>query len=347
MRHLWQWFCGYVQLHLSGRQVNRFLNLCSRNGISLWRISYDLNRMVRVHVGLKDFYHMKPYLRKTKTHLRIINRKGFPFWCHRHPRLKWMFLVAFCGLCTAFYSYTYVWDIQISGNEKVSTYELLEYLEEQDVTVGKKRASIDCAGVEYLLRHNFSQLGWVSVYMDHTSLCIEVKESLYDKFDDFPVEDGRAYHMVANKDALIYSIITRSGTALVKEQMSVKKGDILVLGQCEIYDDIGEIKEIMQVYAEALIYGDVSYYFAEPLTEIEILSLKLSGLYSDEMLEFLANQKMYQFLEKLQENGVIILDKNVMIDKKEKNIVFIGEVKVREQIGINIPAEEVWEYEFE
>ena len=64
-------------------------------------------------------------------------------------------------------------------------------------------------------------------------------------------------------------------------------------------------------------------------------------------MEAFANQKLYQFVEKLEENGVIILDKNVMIDKKKKNIVFMGIVNAREQIGINIPMEEVWEYESE
>ena len=54
-----------------------------------------------------------------------------------------------------------------------------------------------------------------------------------------------------------------------------------------------------------------------------------------------------EFIEKLEQNGVIILDKDVKIERKENAIVFLGEIKVREQIGINIPAEEVWEYEFE
>ena len=347
MRHLWQWFCGYVQICLNGRQINRFLNLCSRNGISLWKITYDLERRVRVHIGLKDFYYLKPYLRKTKTNLRIINKKGFPFWCHRHPRLKWLLVIFFCCICLLFYSYTFVWKIELHGNEKISSNELLRYLEEHEITVGMKRNAIDCTEIEYLLRQNYNQLGWVSVYMDHASLCIEMKESLYDEFHDFPIKVDRAYHLIANKDAKIDSIITRSGTAVVEATMSVKKGDILVLGQCEIYDDIGEIKEIMQVYAQALIYGDVTYNFLEPLTEIEVLSLKIAGKYNNQALEFIANQKINRFIEKIEENGVIILNKNVMIDKKEKNIVFIGEVKAREQIGINIPAEEVWEYEFE
>lgn len=347
MRHLWLWLCGYVQICLNGRQINRFLNLCSRNGVSLWKISYDTQRLVRAHVRLKDFYLLKTYLRKSKTHLRVLNKYGFPFWCHRHPRLKWMLCVIACLFVIGMYSYTYVWNIEIKGNSIVSTEEILQCLENENIIVGTKRKDINCSGIEYMLRQQYNQLGWVSVYMDHTKLCIEMKESIYEKFEEYPVDDGVRYDLVSNRDAIIYSIVTRRGSPVVEKNMPVKKGDVLVLGQCEIYDDIGEIKEIMYVCAQALVYGDVNYTYKWPMSEIEIAAWKIAEEYTNKSIAFLANLKMNQMIQKLEENGVIILDKNVMIDKEEKNIVFTGTIKTREQIGINIPVEEVREYEFE
>lgn len=347
MRHLWLWFCGYVQVCLNGRQINRFLNLCSRNGISLWKISYDAQRLVRAHVRLKDFYHLKTYLRKSKTHLKVLNKYGFPFWCYRHPRLKWMLCVIACLFVIGIYSCTYVWNIEISGNSIVSTEEILQCLKDENIIAGAKRKDINCSGIEYMLRQRYNQLGWVSVYMDHTNLCIEMKESIYDKFEDYPLDDGKRYDLVSNKDAIIYSIVTRKGKPVVEKDVSVKKGDVLVLGQCEIYDDIGEIKDIMYVCAQALVYGDVNYTYKWPMSEIEIAAWKIAEEYTNKSIAFLANLKMNQMIQKLEENGVIILDKNVMIDKEEKNIVFTGTIKTREQIGINIPVEEVREYEFE
>ena len=58
MRHLWQWICGYICVCIKGRQVNRFLNLCSRNGIHLWRINYDIEHVLRDNIRLKDFYEL-------------------------------------------------------------------------------------------------------------------------------------------------------------------------------------------------------------------------------------------------------------------------------------------------
>ena len=129
--------------------------------------------------------------------------------------------------------------------------------------------------------------------------------------------------------------------------MGIGDGVIPAILNCEIYDDIGEIKETMYVYADALVYGDVKYTYRYPVSEIELAAWKIADVSSNNILVFFSKLKLNQIVQNLEENGVIIFDKNVMIDKKEKKIAFIGTVKTREQIGINIPVEEIREYEFE
>lgn len=346
MKKLFRWFGGYVHISLTGRQVNRFLNLCSRNGIPIWNISQDIGRYIRVHLRLKDFFYLKPFLKKTKTHMRILGKHGYPFWCHRHPRLKWFpaFVLGFVSLII--YSHTFIWQIQVRGNNEVSEQELLQFLAAQEIEVGRKLSEVDCAQLEYSIRQNYSQLGWVSVYVDKTNLCIEVRESLYGEHKELLKEDIR-YDLVADKDAYIYSMITRTGKAVVTKDMYVHKGDLLVEGTCDIVNDNGEVIDVLQKKAEALIIGDVEYPIIDTLTDMELVSLQITGLYSEEMLNSIAFTKINRFLENLEENGVIILNKSVMIEKSENCFIFHGTIKVREEIGINIPVEEVTENEFE
>ena len=347
MRHFWQWFCGYICVCIKGRQVNRFLNLCSRNGISLWRITYDVEQTLHANMRLKDFYDLKPYLRKTKTKIRILSKKGFPFWCHRHPRLKWFLCITVCIMCIGLYSLSYVWNIEIIGNDFVSTQDIMECLRENDVEIGLKKKDIDCPKIEVLLREKFHQFGWVSVYVNHTNLCIEIKESLYDTVEHQGIDFGYRYDLIANKDATIYSIVTRAGKAVVKDGQSVKKGDILVLGQNEIYDDSGAVKDTLLFRAAAQIWGDVTYDIQIPITEIEIMSLKIVGNYDDTTLLGIGYRKLEWYLKRLEENNVIVLSTEGFLEKEEKNICFLVKINAREQIGINIPVEEVLENEFE
>lgn len=345
MRHLWQWFCGYICVSLKGRQVNRFLNLCSRNGIRLWRIGFDAKQMLTVHMGFRNLYAIKPYLRKTKTNIKILSKKGFPFWCYRHPKLKWFICICFSFLCLIIYSFHFLWHIEINGNQKVSSQDIFECLNNHEIHVGLNLDSIDCSEIEYILREQFQQLGWVSVYLEHTKLYIEVKESLYDVMEDSLEETGKSYDLIANKEGRISSIITRSGKAVVKENQLVKPGDILVLGQNEVLDDNGEIKEIIYLKADALIFIDHIYNIQIPFSEMEILALKTANKYKDSILMGLGYQKLEGVLHNLQ--NIQILDETFSVVKDDKNIFFMAKLYVREQIGINIPAEEVRENEFE
>jgi len=342
-----QWLCGYIRISVCGRQVNRFFNLCSRNGIHFWRISYDMEQSIRASIRLKDFYDIKPYLKKTKTKLRIIAKKGFPFWCHRHPRMKWFFVFLICLCCIGVYSLSFVWHIEIRGNEQITTAEILDCLYKNEIEIGKKRSEVDCSHIELELREQFKNMGWVSVYFQHTSLCVEIKESLYEEHEQKPDSTGFLYHLIADKDAVIYSIVTRAGTPLIQNGRTVRAGEILVLGQCDILDDNGEIKEILYLPADATIWGDVVYEFEIPLSEIELLAWKLSGVYEEIPFLSIGYEKVEAITDKLTENEVIILDKDVKIKKKEKKISFLVRIYAREQIGINIPAEEVRENEFE
>jgi similar to stage IV sporulation protein len=240
-----------------------------------------------------------------------------------------------------------VWNIEVKGNLKVSVHEIIECLQENDVDVGLKKVQIDCSALETLLREQFHELGWVSVYFERTSLCIEVKESLYDTIEHIDTDSNRMYHLVANKDAVIHSIVTRAGTAVVKKGETVKKGEILVLGQSEIFDDNGEIKDTLQLKADAQIYGDVIYELKIPLSEIEIMGMKIAGKYDDRMLYHLGYRKLNDYLDMLEKNDVCILRTDIFIEKEEKNICFLVKIYAREQIGINIPVEEVLENEFE
>lgn len=347
MRHFWRWLCGYICICIKGRQVNRFLNLCSRNGIHLWRIYYHMNQEIHANIHFRDLYDLKPYLRKTKTKIRIISRKGFPFWCYRHPRLKFVLCIVICILCIGIYSTNYVWDIRINGNQKITTQAIIDYLGDSNIIAGLKKGSIDCSSIEIMLREHFQQIGWVSVYLENTHLCIEIKESLYDVLEDSEIEPGKQYDLIANKDAIIYSIVTRHGQAVVIKNQFVRKGQLLILGKNEIYDDAGNVKEILHFQADALIYGDVIYEYKLPLTELEILSLKIANVFCEETLLQLGYHKIDFLIDKLESNGVEILDKKVTIQQNEHNICFWVKLYARERIGVNKPVEEVFKHEFE
>lgn len=342
MKQLIQWFCGYVSACLSGKQVNRFLNLCSRNGIKVWRVTYDLERCVRVHFRLKDFFFLKPFLRKTRTRLRIVKKKGFPFWCHRHPYFKWFPVFCSVVLVLFIYSQSFIWNIAIEGNEAISESEILEYLATENIKTGITGKEIDCSQIELKIREKYERIGWVSVFVENTNLCIRVRESLYETYsrEEALESENRRFDLVADREGKIVSIVTRSGTAQVKVGDTVTKGQTLVMGTFEVFDDAGVVKSIQPVVGDAQIVGETEYTIPLCLTEIEVITMKIAGFHEKSTIYSAANIKMHQIFSIFEENGVIIMKKNVMIESKEKSITIYAQLTGQSAMGVHIPVEE-------
>ncbi len=61
---------GYLKIIISGTEIERFLNICSKKGVNIWNLqciegSYELN------IYLKDFRNMKNVIKKTYTQIII------------------------------------------------------------------------------------------------------------------------------------------------------------------------------------------------------------------------------------------------------------------------------------
>lgn len=259
---LYRFVRGYLVLRLWGRNCARFLNLCAGRGITTWALSVEENGEMHICVFLSDFYKLRPLLRKTRVRLRIVKRAGLPFWVHRYKKR-----VVFAGtllampLCLLFLS-TRIWRIEVIGNSSLGEDTILEYLEEKGISYGTGREAIDNDGLELSLRQDFEPVIWASVYEKGTRLVVRIQEKLAAEKETLVAKDP-CTDLVADKDAVIYSIITRSGKPLVKAGDTVKSGDILVSGRQEILDDNGEVKEYFYQSADA----DILAYVTLPYTD--------------------------------------------------------------------------------
>ena len=119
-----------------------------------------------------------------------------------------------------------------------------------------------------------------------------------------------------------------------------------MLGETEILDDSGSVKEIIPLVADAQIWGLVEYDFIIPVSEMQILANHIADSNEKNLFVYM-NRKLDSYIAKLEEKGSIILKKHILIEKNEKFISFRAKIYAREQIGIKIPAEEFRENELE
>lgn len=256
---------GFLQVTLTGRAPERFLNLCSKRNILIWNLypnkeagGFDFC------ISLKGFGAAQELLKKTHTNLKIRKKCGLPFFLHRYRARKLfvigvLFCMIFLGSCSR-----YVWKIEVNGTSTLSEDMILTWLEAQQKSFGTKKKEIDCSALEAALRSDYDVIAWTSVKLEGTKLTIDIQESLpEDEAAALPAEG--AWDLVAAEDATIASIYTRQGTPQVERGDVVSKGAILISGRLDIMNDNGEVANYRYVVSDGDVTGTVTRTYENEL----------------------------------------------------------------------------------
>ncbi|GAA0792411.1 sporulation protein YqfD [Faecalicatena orotica] len=279
---------GYVKVRVEGYSPERFLNLCSHHQIYIWGLT-PCGNAYEMYMSLKGFRKLRPIVRKTHTRVVLTGRAGLPFFLQRYRKRKLFFISFFLCLGLLYLYSSFIWDIHFEGNEKWTNETLLEFLETKEVTPHMPKKQVDCAQIVKEIRKEYDDIVWVSASIDGSRLRIQIKEN-EDTFredgedadpksassDSTPPEVPKTESsqaqpkepkdLVATKDGVITSIITRTGVPMVHVGDTVAKGDILVSGRIEVMNDAGEVIDYQYQTSDADIFADTQMAYEDTIS---------------------------------------------------------------------------------
>lgn len=209
--------------------MERFLNLCSSNGIIIWgsRIS---NGELCGKMSSKDYLKIKKYAKISKTRPRILRKKGMIYVVKRYKG-RWgiaagfVFFVVAVNLLSMF-----IWNINVSGNKNVSANSILASLKSSGVYEGILRRSVDVKRVSGQLLIDMPSLSWATINIDGCFATVEVKETTSKKMEQKTLYPA---NIVAKQGGTIMKIKAYYGVPSVSVGEAVAKGDMLVSGTME------------------------------------------------------------------------------------------------------------------
>ena len=245
---LFRYIQGYLKIRVTGYSPERFLNLCKNKKIDVWGLEARQNAY-DMYIRITGFRKLKPILKKTQTKVTIEGRYGLPFFFHKYRKRK-LFFAGIILCLILIYSFTFfVWDIHLQGNLTITNNVLIEYLETQNISHGMLKAKVDCEQISKDIRKNFDDIIWVSTSVQGTRLFIHVKENT----DTFEITEAQEEpsDIVADKDGVIKSIVTRNGVPQVVTGDEVKTGDLLVSGTVDVLNDAKEVVAHHYVMSDA------------------------------------------------------------------------------------------------
>ena len=326
---------GYLTIRVQGFSPERFMNLCSNHHLFLWDI-VNYGDYYTMNISLKNFYRLKGLTRKTGTRVVITGRYGLPFLSVRMWKRR-IFLAGLLG-SLAFWIWMsgFIWAVEIDGNYFVTTDVFQDFLDANGVRTGVKKGQIDIETLEESIREHFDIVTWTSARIDGTRLLIQVKENDLIKIDGGKKEtevkeEDIGMDLVAQKDGVIVSMVTRSGVPLVKTGAEIKKGDVLVEGGVPIYNDDGTIKRYDYCAADADIMLQCIYSLTEDIDE-KHEEKKYTGKEKKQPFLIIGTRKISLplFGRKFEKYDVIEEKQQLKIFKNYYLPVYIGSYLVRE-----------------
>ncbi len=257
---------GHVRIRIRGNSYDRFLNLCAFHGITLWdlrpsREAYEAN------ITVKDFRKLKAIARKSHTRVRIVRRRGLPFFIHKYRKRKFYLVSILFAAFFMFWLSGHIWNITVDGNLSQSDDVIFEYLSASGIRHGMVKSRVDCKELALDIRSYFSDFAWVAAELQGTRLLIHVKEGILgrDAQDDESETLHRPTSLAAVKSGKVVSILVRSGRPLVEAGDTVEKGDLLVSGLLPIYNDSGDLVSVQYASSDADIILETSLAYEDSL----------------------------------------------------------------------------------
>ncbi len=232
---IWNYLRGYVIVEVSGYALEKFMNLALKDSQYFWNITRKNNKMY-LYTTTKGFKKLKPYAKKSKCHIRIVEKRGLPFLQFRY-RKRWMLAygsLIFIGLMYLLCSF--VWLVEVDGCKRLNETEVIETLEQNGYEVGRFKGRLDLRKAEQVLIDAYPEIIWTGVKYEGTKLVVQISESVP---KPKLVEETEPCNLVAKRDALITYIATDKGMPQVKKGDTVKKGDLLVSGSIPYNDESG------------------------------------------------------------------------------------------------------------
>lgn len=225
-----RYLLGYVKFSIKGEFPERLLNQLAANNIAQWGLDRKDGTLTAC-IKAKDYLKIREIRGKNKVKTQIICRYGLPFFLKKY-RLRVGFAVGLAFyIASLFFMSSFVWNIDVVGNNTVSDKQILSVCEELGLYEGSKISHIDTNLLKTQLALKLDEVSWASVNIEGVKATVNISESIGNKN-----EKQQPCNLIACRDGVITGLKVTEGTIAVKMGQTVTAGDLLVSGIIDYKD---------------------------------------------------------------------------------------------------------------
>lgn len=218
---------GSVRLEAEGAFPERFLNLCAQNGVAFWAVEWLETGRVAITVPRRDAKRAQALGERASCQVQRQRTGGIPFFLARFRRRYALLTGLVLSLAAVCVLSQFVLNVEVSGNETVTTAEILTELRRLGVRPGVYGPGIDPAATAQELLLQLDDLSWCAINLKGTVAEVLVRERIE---PPEVVDETELGDVVATVPGIVTQVEVLGGEPAVEEGDTVVEGQVLITG---------------------------------------------------------------------------------------------------------------------
>jgi similar to stage IV sporulation protein len=292
---------GTITIKVLSMAPEKFINLLWKNNIDIKNIVRENITTFYLDVSLKNYIKINNIAKRTNSKIVITKRKGIAFLLLKAKNRITFVMGIILFVCILYFLSTFIWNIDITTEKYIAPYEILEQLSAMGIKKGINSRFINVYETEKKMIKQNDNIMWVSVRINGSNLLVNVIE----RQSPPKISSDTSFCNLKSKcDAQIERIYTTAGTAIVKPNDIVKKGQILIKGEQ------GKEGSIYSVHASGEVIAKTNYE--------ERGTVQVSGTKNIRTGSVITNQFIYLFGKRfyLNKNTIKFTKYDKIVDSK-------------------------------
>ncbi len=246
---IFNYIIGYIRISMEGYYIERFINICRNEKITIWNLKRDKNVKLELNIGIKDLKRVAKIAKQTKCKMKIIRKKGLPFIFNKYKKRKLFFVFLIVIIIILAISSNFIWNIQIIEEDKQDMKNLYQDVIDSGLAIGTMKSKINTKDIINKIRLKRDDIAWIGIELKGTNAIVRaVKATAKPNI----VNDEDYCNIVSDKQGIITKISAQNGTIAVKVGDTVNVGTTLINGWME-----GKYTGIRYVHAKGEIQAKV------------------------------------------------------------------------------------------
>jgi similar to stage IV sporulation protein len=235
---------GNVRIRVECPYPERLVNICAQNDIEFWDLERFSPTTVHITMHPGGYRKLRSLSDKAGFEINQVKKTGVPFFLwklrKRYILLSGMLLM----LLTVWGLSLFVWELDVYGNEKVSSQEILEALDELGIGIGSFGPPIKSEAISNDMLLKIPELSWIAVNISGSHADILVRERIS---KPVIVDENAPMMVYALKSGIIAKMSVLEGARVYTVGDTVQAGDVIVTG---VMDSIASGKRTVHAMAE-------------------------------------------------------------------------------------------------